>query len=43
MPQSLQEFVRVVFYYFAKGYEPELCHRELTENVESHEGAKLTL
>lgn len=33
MTQSLQEFIRIVFYYFCKGYEPELTHRELTENV----------
>jgi hypothetical protein len=26
------EFVRVIFFYFAKDYEPELAHREATEN-----------
>ena len=39
---SLQEFVRVVFYYFAHGYEPELAHRELTDNVEKG-GAMITM
>jgi hypothetical protein len=35
--------VRVVFYYFIKGYEPELAHREVTENIEDGCGAKLNL
>ena len=39
--QSLQEFVRVIFYYFVKGFEQELCHRELTENVEDGEGGAI--
>ena len=40
---SFQEFIRVVFYYFAKGYEPELAHREMTENTDQGSGAKLTV
>lgn len=26
------EFVRIGFYYFLKGYDPDLAHREMTEN-----------
>jgi hypothetical protein len=33
------EFVRIAFYYFAKGYEPGLAHREMTENVSDGLGA----
>jgi len=29
---SIQEFVRIAFYYFLKNYEPDLAHREMTEN-----------
>ena len=33
LPFTVQEFVRVTFYYFAKGFEAELTHREMTENT----------
>jgi hypothetical protein len=33
---SLMEFVRIGYYYFLKGYDPDLAHREMTEN--SHDG-----
>jgi hypothetical protein len=36
---SLQEFLRICFYYFCKGYEPELAHREMTENSRDGVGA----
>ena len=29
---SLQEFVRTAFFYFLKNYDPDLAHREMTEN-----------
>ena len=29
---AIQEFVRIAFYYFLKNYEPDLAHREMTEN-----------
>jgi hypothetical protein len=29
---SLQEFVRISFFYFLKNYDPDLAHREMTEN-----------
>ena len=35
MSATLQEFVRVVYYYFAKGYDSEHALREMTENGES--------
>ena len=40
------EFVRIAFYYFVKGYDPDLAHREMTENVQDGVGvgvAKTTL
>jgi hypothetical protein len=33
------EFVRVGFYYFVKGYDPDLAHREMTENASDGVGA----
>lgn len=27
------EFTRIAFYYFLKGFDPDLAHREMTENV----------
>jgi hypothetical protein len=27
------EFVRIIFYYFVKGYDADLAHREMTENA----------
>ena len=30
---TLMEFVRIGFYYFLKGYDPDLAHREMTENA----------
>jgi len=39
---SLQEFLRVIFYYFCKDYEPELAHRELTENSMDGVGAYIS-
>ena len=43
MHSSMQLFLRVVFFYFVKGYEPELAHREMTENVENKAGCKVSL
>ena len=36
--QTLQEFVRVVFYYFVKGFDADLALREMTENTEAKAG-----
>lgn len=33
------EFVRISFYYFIKGYDPDLAHREMTENALDGVGA----
>jgi hypothetical protein len=41
--QSFQEIVRVIWYYFAKNYEPELAHREMTENNEEGSAAILSM
>jgi hypothetical protein len=30
---SLQEFVRIAFFYFIKNYDADLAHREMTENA----------
>ena len=31
--------MRICYYYFCKGYEPELAHREMTENSRDGVGA----
>jgi hypothetical protein len=36
---TLMEFVRVGFYYFLKGYDPDLAHREMTENSQDGVGS----
>eukprot|EP00347_Sterkiella_histriomuscorum_P015781 403355705 len=36
---TLMEFVRISFYYFLKGYDPDLAHREMTENAHDGVGA----
>ena len=33
------EFVRIGFYYFLKGFDPDLAHREMTENSSDGVGA----
>ena len=30
---TLMEFVRIGFYYFLKSFDPDLAHREMTENA----------
>ena len=34
-------FMRCVFYYFLKGYEPELAYREMTENMNDGIGCQV--
>lgn len=36
------EFVRIVFYYFVKAYDPDLAHREMTENSSDGIGSGCT-
>jgi len=36
---TLMEYVRIAFYYFLKGYDPDLAHREMTENASDGIGA----
>lgn len=32
---SIEEFMKTIFYFFARNYDPELAHREMTENSSS--------
>ena len=36
------EFVRIGFYYFLKGYDPDLAHREMTENATDGSGVGIS-
>ncbi len=36
------EFVRIGFYYFLKGYDPDLAHREMTENSQDGVGSAVS-
>lgn len=35
-------FMRCVFFYFLKGYEPELAYREMTENMSDGLGCQIS-
>ena len=39
---SLQMFMRCAFFYFLKGYEPELAFREMTENMSDGLGCQVS-
>ena len=39
---TLMEFVRIGFYYFLKGYDPDLAHREMTENATDGSGVGIS-
>jgi hypothetical protein len=35
--------MRTVYYYFARNYDPELAHRELTENSADGKGLNISV